>query len=44
MRTELLSFEIENYRSFCEVWQSVYDADYPVPFDTLCADARTSRK
>lgn len=32
------------YRSFCEVWQSVYDADYHVPFDTLCADARTSRK
>ena len=32
------------YRSFCEVWQSVYDADYPVPFDTLCSDARTSRK
>ena len=32
------------YRSFCEVWQSVYDADYPVPFDVLCADARTSRK
>ena len=32
------------YQMFCEMWRSVYDADYEVSFDALCSDSgRTDR-